>query len=581
MANKDLTPQERADVKLLRNSKLFDAKFYLESNRAIARAGVDPVLHYLRTGAKDGLDPSAEFSTTAYLKANPDVQRSGNNPLIHFLRSGRVEGRSPNPQRRMIELVRASGMWDEEYYRHFRPDVPADIDALKHYLNHGADEGFDPSEGFSSKGYLRFNPDVASKGVNPLVHYLTNGRDEGRQSGPGRPRYPEVRRAFAERWPNLVSFQTLPVRGVGPRVTILTDSVGASSFYGGVGTALMLGIELANQHGASLRLATRHDPPDPGVLGSLQAATGVALAGQLEVVHLPVDSNRPLTLGDQDLILTTSWWTTRATLSSTVPRESVLYLLQEDERMFYPYGDERLLCSETLGEPNLKVVVNTSRLLAHLRLDYPDLHATSFEPAFPGGEAAEDCERSGKRKFFFYSRPENARNLFWRGVTAIAEAIERNVLDPAEWDIYFVGRSTPPLSLPRGVRPIVLEGLSWAEYQALVTKMDAALSLMDTPHPSYPPLDMAAAGVAVLTNRHPGKDDLDKLSANILMADLRLDSLARGLEELVQLGRDDAARLRNRNEDKIGRDWNANLAQVVTELAPQVGSILGAGGHVH
>ena len=34
--------------------------------------------------------------------------------------------------------------------------------------------------------------------------------------------------------------------------------------------------------------------------------------------------------------------------------------------MFYPFGDERLLCQETLAEPDLAVVVNTSRLLEHL-----------------------------------------------------------------------------------------------------------------------------------------------------------------------------------------------------------------------
>ena len=76
----------------------------------------------------------------------------------------------------------------------------------------------------------------------------------------------------------------------------------------------------------------------------------------------PARCRRP----ERDVIMTTSWWTTRAVLDSTLPRDQVVYLLQEDERMFYACGDERLLCQETLAEPDLAVVVNTRRLLDHL-----------------------------------------------------------------------------------------------------------------------------------------------------------------------------------------------------------------------
>jgi hypothetical protein len=262
-----------------------------------------------------------------------------------------------------------------------------------------------------------------------------------------------------------------------------------------------------------------------------------------------------------------------------VRKDEVLYLLQEDERMFYPYGDERLLCTETLAERGLSVVVNTGRLLTHLRRDYPDLHAFSFEPAFPG-VTQEPPAPEGKRRFFFYSRPENARNLFWRGASVLAEAVTTNVLPPEEWAFYFVGRATPDLSLGRGVRPILVEGLPWSDYQALVAGMDAALVLMDTPHPSYPPLDLAAAGAAVLTNRHPGKEDLSDLSRNILSADLALPALLEGLREVARLGVDDEERARRRAADGLSRSWVDSLGSVAANLPPAVASRLGARSHV-
>jgi hypothetical protein len=70
--------------------------------------------------------------------------------------------------------------------------------------------------------------------------------------------------------------------------------------------------------------------------------------------------------GDGDIVLTASWWATRSTLAS-VGASRILYLLQEDERMFYPFGDDRLRCAETLSEPGLRTLINTKMLFDHCR----------------------------------------------------------------------------------------------------------------------------------------------------------------------------------------------------------------------
>jgi len=587
MSDRNLSPSEREDLELLRGSQLFDEEYYRATYPDVAASKVDPARHYLTRGASEGRAPSAAFSTAAYLDRYPDVLRSGFNALVHYIRVGASEGRSPNPFADDVAMVAASGFWDEEYYRHFRPDLPEDLSALEHYLHHGASEGFDPGEGFSSSTYLRMYPDVLNTGLNPLVHYLRYGRTEGRHIVEGRPLRGRFQTLYTARWPDLTPFPIVRVRGLGPRVTVLTDSVAASSLFGGVGTALILGVLLANRLGATLRLATRHDPPDPSVLLPLQEANGVGLLGDLEVIHLPTDGSVPLMVGERDVVMTTSWWTTRSALDSTLRKDEILYLLQEDERMFYAWGDERLLCAETLAEADVPTVVNTRRLLDHLTTTYPDLasQALSFEPAFPGGKGStpDDPEPGGsKRRFFFYSRPENARNLFWRGGQALSQAIEENILDPDIWSFYFVGRATPDLTLPRDVRPQILEGLDWRRYQSLVSTMDAALVLMDTPHPSYPPLDLAAAGAAVLTNTHPGKEDLSGISRNILIADPSVPTLVEGLSRVAQLGQDDDLRRANRAEDHIGRDWPEAMGHTIDalerRLAPRLGS---SGGHVH
>ena len=363
---------------------------------------------------------------------------------------------------------------------------------------------------------------------------------------------------------------------------MLTDSVNAASFFGGVGTALILGILLANRTGASLRLATRTDAPDGRVVAELEKAHGLALAGPLKLSHVPIDGTRALTVGPGDVLMTTSWWTTRAVLDSTLPRDQVVYLLQEDERMFYPWGDDRLLCQETLAEPDLAVVVDTRRLLDHLTTSgaITVTDATSFEPAFPGIEPAPR-ESTARRQLSSTPGPRTPGTSSGAGVWPCRGRSRSGCWTLSVWDFHFVGRSTPELTLPGEVAPQVHEGLPWAAYQDLVSRMDAALVLMDTPHPSYPPYDLAAAGAAVLTNTHGSKTDLSDISANIITAPSSMDGLAEGLAQLAALGQDDDQRARNRADDGIVRSWDVALADVVGSLVARYAPVLGGSSDVH
>ncbi|MEX3901059.1 glycosyltransferase [Paraburkholderia sp. BR10954] len=108
----------------------FDREFYLEQYPEIARAGVDPLQHYLVQGRAEGRVPSRvfledvhgrtqhrpqpiegtcsplfdaarqnlpdNFDRNFYLKTYPDVLQAGVDPLEHYLRYGRGEGRLPN-----------------------------------------------------------------------------------------------------------------------------------------------------------------------------------------------------------------------------------------------------------------------------------------------------------------------------------------------------------------------------------------------------------------------------------------------------------------------------------------------------
>lgn len=114
---------------------LFDPSWYLERYPDIAKAKVQPLIHFLRFGGKEGRLPCADFETGWYLETYPDVATSGLNPLVHYVRYGYREGRNP------------SRFFDTGYY-------------------------------------LANNPDIAAAGINPLSHYVQYGRHEGRKIRP-------------------------------------------------------------------------------------------------------------------------------------------------------------------------------------------------------------------------------------------------------------------------------------------------------------------------------------------------------------------------------------------------------------
>ena len=84
-------------IKLLRNfflllkSDLFDSKYYLKENPDVAKAKVNPILHYLKFGWKEGRNPSAKFDGNEYLNKRPDVRVAGICPLVHYLKFGKEE----------------------------------------------------------------------------------------------------------------------------------------------------------------------------------------------------------------------------------------------------------------------------------------------------------------------------------------------------------------------------------------------------------------------------------------------------------------------------------------------------------
>ena len=171
-------------IRMVKESELFDAAFYLANYPDVALAGCDPLEHYVRHGLSELRQPSRDFDPRAYLAANPDVAAAGINPFLHYVAWGQGEGRqwsSTMDISNKRKLIVDSGLFDPAYYLAANPEIAiAGLDPLEHYLTHGGKELRQPSLDFDPRAYLAANPDIAAAGIDPTVHYIEHGRAEGR-----------------------------------------------------------------------------------------------------------------------------------------------------------------------------------------------------------------------------------------------------------------------------------------------------------------------------------------------------------------------------------------------------------------
>ena len=236
--------------------------------------------------------------------------------------------------------------------------------------------------------------------------------------------------------------------------------------------------------------------------------------------------------------------------------------------MFYPHSDHLLRCAQILSRNDIRFVVNSKLLFDHLvntGLGNIGRSGLFFEPAFPRS-VFHRRPRAGKRRFMFYARPNNLRNLFFFGIEVIDRVFDEKIIDATEWELILLGKDIPELEFDSGIAVQRLENLNWNEYAELTGTVDLAMCLMYTPHPSYPPLDLAASGAVVITNEYLNKTDLSGYSKNIITARLEKQALVDAVREGVALAMDGTLSGQNQRNARLGTDWREALAPIVDRL---------------
>ena len=101
-----------------------------------------------------------------------------------------------------------------------------------------------------------------------------------------------------------------------------------------------------------------------------------------------------------------------------------------------------------------------------------------------------------------------------------------------EWTILSAGEQHEPVELGNGMAIRSVGKLTLEEYARTLRESYAGISLMASPHPSYPPLEMSVFDIKVMTNTFANKNLKDFNENIISMDNISPVNMARRLKEI-------------------------------------------------
>ncbi len=331
----------------------------------------------------------------------------------------------------------------------------------------------------------------------------------------------------------LGEYEVLADPGQTPRLTLVLPMLLRGSDFGGTATGIDIFCRLFLALRATMAIDLRVlvtdvvAETDTAIVISRAAKAGLVIAPeQIELVRSP---HAQIAVRADEIFITYNWWVTlnfaslrdqQASLFG-IPRKPIIWLMQDYEPAFWAFSSAHMLARAAydVSEP-LWAVINSGNLARYIKaLGHRPTRSFVFEPVIadalrPYLDQVASSIRN--KRVLVYGRPSVERNCF----PALVRGLGRWAQDYpefAEWEVVSAGTAHDPVDLGDGRKLVSVGKLSLDEYAQVLLTSSAGVSLMASPHPSYPPLEMAHFGMRVVTNGYFCKD-LTEFHPNIISA---------------------------------------------------------------
>lgn len=309
-----------------------------------------------------------------------------------------------------------------------------------------------------------------------------------------------------------------------PRLNAILPTMKPEKIYGGITTALDVIRQITGEIGpeCDLRVLITSDTVDQASLEALSSRldrtfTRVGPRDDVEgntLVGIAEAQHEPISLRAADMLVATAWWT--ADLGFRLLDEQqrmfkvdslLTYIIQDFEPGFYNWSNQYALADATYHRPNNTIAIfNSEELAVFMKHRY-----SFFEEQYVPYQLHPVLNKriiptTPDKVIIVYGRPSVSRNCFQLACEGVRTWQSRNPRLNSQYEIVFAGEEFDQARLVGLENARVLGKMTIDDYSDMLNRACAGLSLMVSPHPSYPPLEMASAGCITVTNGYEGKN---------------------------------------------------------------------------
>ncbi|MBE9511990.1 MAG: hypothetical protein IMY71_14070 [Bacteroidetes bacterium] len=336
--------------------------------------------------------------------------------------------------------------------------------------------------------------------------------------------------------PEITPFRVRKSRFDFERINILLPSINREHLFGGISTALILFDEIIKKMNKDtrFRIIITDDMPNKKAVDNFNSYRLLScdddISERFQLLPFCDRYQKTIPVTRNDKFIATAWWTAH-NAQDIITQQSklydqdfhkMIYLIQDFEPCFYNWSDRYVLANVTYNSSIPTIAVFNSSFLKKFFNDrgYQFEREYFFEPRMNEKLKRHfDLEKMKKKKqILIYGRPSVPRN----GFILIIEALKiftKKQDDIHEWKFISVGEQHPDVEIGAGVILKSLGKLSLDDYAGILKESAIGISLMISPHPSYPPLEMAHFGILTITNSFANKD-LSKWHENITSVEI-------------------------------------------------------------
>lgn len=339
-----------------------------------------------------------------------------------------------------------------------------------------------------------------------------------------------------------------PSRNERPRLNLLTPTVNPHQIFGGIATAMKLFSELADALGEDYDrriIATDADiePEGYAALPDYEAAPHAASLdlGRRILIDAYEREGSRLDLRANDIFIATAWWTAGFALDLERDRARLfgselpfIYLIQDDEPYFHGRSSRYALAEATYRHGDRTIaIINSEELFSVMTAKYRFRDAYCVPYVMNERISAALQEAPRERLLLVYGRPNVNRNCFEMICDGLFRWQQRDPIRASRWRIVFLGEEFPDALLYPVQNAAVGGKASLEDYARYLSRASVGVSLMLSPHPSYPPLEMAEAGLLTITNGFEGKNLANRFENVVSLDLLEPAALADAIESAV------------------------------------------------